>query len=77
MFTMDDMLAIVKPHNDKIVAEYRAEEAESLNAELLASLKELLDAPGQSPYGDSREHQARIARAKAVVAKAEAARDRG
>lgn len=28
MLTMDDMLAITKPHNDKIVAEYRADEAE-------------------------------------------------
>ncbi len=70
--TLDDMLAIVKPHNDKIVAEHRAEEAERINAELLASLKELVGALPQSPYGDTREHCERLDRARAAITKAEA-----
>ena len=41
MFTMDDMLAIVKPHNDKIIAEGRAATLADENAKLRTALTKL------------------------------------
>lgn len=47
--TMDDMLAIVKPHNDKIVAEHKLECALRENARL----RRLLHDIGSSTFDQS------------------------
>jgi hypothetical protein len=41
MLTMDDMAAIVKPHNDKLIAEGRLAEAERQNTALRKTLGEI------------------------------------
>lgn len=65
-FTMDDILAIVKPHHDKIIAEGKAERLEKQNAELLDALRSLTDS-----YEKFHGWTPKVQRARAVIAKAE------
>jgi hypothetical protein len=80
-FEMDDIVAIVKPHNDRIVAQHRADEADQKLAELYVRLFDLRASLGACvalmefdiaergiPLTDTRRDV--IARAKAAMEKA-------
>lgn len=73
--TMDEMLAIVKPHNDKIVAESRLARCEQSRAELLAALEDILFHFGNPKrdewLSDAAFHAAKAAdtRARALIAR--------